>query len=74
MKVILDQLASHRAHLETGVVIGIVVGLIVTLTMPEVSTATAVAFSAFGFFAGSVLSRSLSAYARSIEGDDDGDL
>lgn len=74
MKVILSQLSGHRCHLITGVVIGLCAGLMITVFASGVATSGIVLVSLFSFLAGSVLSRSLSAYARSVRGDDHGEL
>lgn len=74
MKVILSQLADHRSHLLTGVILGLLAGLLVTLLSPEVAIEAVIIVSIFITLAGSVASRGLSAYARAVRGDDDGDL
>ena len=74
MKVILSRLADHRGHLVTGVIIGLLVGLVATLLSPEVIGGGVIVLSLFAALAGSVASRSLSAYARAVRGDDDGGL
>ena len=74
MKVILSQLADHRSHLLTGVILGLVTGLAAIVLAPDVSAGTVIVVSLFAALAGSVISRSLSAYARAIQGVDDGEL
>lgn len=74
MKVILSQLADHRSHLLTGVILGLLAGLLVTILSPAVTAGAVIVVSLFLVLAGSVASRGLSAYARAVRGDDDGDL
>lgn len=74
MKVTLSQLVDHRSHLLTGVVVGLLVGLLVTVLSPTVTAGGIIVMSLFVALACAVVSRSLAAYARTIKGDDDGDL
>lgn len=74
MKVILSQLADHRNYLLTGVVVGLLAGLLVTILSPAVTAGGIIVVSLFVGLAGVVVSRSLSAYARTVRGDDDGNL